>query len=169
MTTPFAFSPGRMPVLTIKTILHPTDFSEPSDLAFRLACSLARDHGARLVVAHVIEPPVPVYGGGVLVVPPPQGLKEPLRAKLLQLRPPGETVQVEHRLAEGDAATEILDLAEQARADLIVMGTHGRGGLRRVLMGSVAEEVVRKAPCPVLTVRTPSPEASVPAKGGESS
>jgi len=60
---------------------------------------------------------------------------------------------------EGDVATEILRLAQETGSDLIVMGTHGRTGLARLLMGSVAEQVVRKAPCPVLTVKTPFPAA----------
>jgi nucleotide-binding universal stress UspA family protein len=83
--------------------------------------------------------------------------KEPLRAKLHQLLPSDPNVPVDHRLAEGDAATEILRLANETRSDVIVMGTHGRTGLARVLMGSVAEQVVRRAPCPVVTMKTPLP------------
>jgi nucleotide-binding universal stress UspA family protein len=66
---------------------------------------------------------------------------------------------VEHWIFQGDPATEILAAAEKIKCDLIVMGTHGRTGLGRLLMGSVAEQVVRKAPCPVLTVKTPLPAA----------
>jgi nucleotide-binding universal stress UspA family protein len=150
-------------MLAIHTVLHPTDFSESSDFAFRLACTLARDYGARLVVVYVAEPPVPLYGDGV-VIPPPDVDKEPLRVQLQQLRPRDPKVPVEHRLAEGDAATEILSLAKETQADVIVMGTHGRTGLSRVLMGSVAEQVVRKAPCPVVTVKSPQPR--VEAAGG---
>jgi nucleotide-binding universal stress UspA family protein len=80
-------------------------------------------------------------------------------------------VTVEHHLKEGDPATEILRLAEERKVDVIVMGTHGRTGLGRLLMGSVAEQIVRKAPCPVLTVRLPQrqappSEAAVPATAG---
>jgi nucleotide-binding universal stress UspA family protein len=141
-------------MLAIKTILHPTDFSERSDFAFRLACSLARDYGARLIVLHVAEPPMALAGEGVLMLPPAADL-EPLREKLHQIRPQDPKIQVEHRLCQGNAATEILQIAEEPKCDLIVMGTHGRTGLGRLLMGSVAEQVVRRAPCPVVTVKIP--------------
>jgi nucleotide-binding universal stress UspA family protein len=74
--------------------------------------------------------------------------------------PPGVTVG--HRLEEGDTVEDILTAAQECGADLIVMGTHGRTGLRRVLMGSVAENVVRRAPCAVLTVRDHGPVGGVP-------
>ena len=148
-------------MLAIRTVLHPTDFSDRSDFAFRLPCTLARDYGARLVVVHVAEPAVPIYGNGV-VIPPPQNSLEPLRARLHRLLPRDPKVRVEHRLAEGDAATEILRLAQEAQADVIVMGTHGRRGLARMLMGSVAEKVVRKALCPVVTVKLPAPQSPPP-------
>jgi nucleotide-binding universal stress UspA family protein len=145
-------------MLPIRTVLYPTDFSEGSNFAFRLACTLARDYSARLIVVHVAEPIVPIYADGVIIPPPDVDVdKEPLRAKLHQLVPRDPNVRVEHRLAEGDAATEILRLAKETQADVIVMGTHGRTGLARVLMGSVAEQIVRKALCPVVTVKTPLP------------
>jgi nucleotide-binding universal stress UspA family protein len=68
---------------------------------------------------------------------------------------PDPEVQVERRLEQGDAATEIVRVAQETHCDLIVIGTHGRTGLSRVLMGSVAEKVLRQAPCPVLAVKTP--------------
>jgi nucleotide-binding universal stress UspA family protein len=141
-------------MLAIRTILHPTDFSNYSDQAFRLACSLARDYGARLVVLHIAEPPMAVGGEGMLIIPQEFDL-EVIRARLQQLRPADPKIAVEHRMVQGDAATEILCLATKMKCDLIVMGTHGRTGLGRLLMGSVAELVVRKASCPVLTVKTP--------------
>ena len=144
-------------MLAIRTILHPTDFSERSEFAFRLACLLARDYGARLTVLHVAEPAITIGGEGVLMLPLAVDV-QPLRERLQQLRPPDPKVQVEHRLVEGDAATEILRVAEETKCDMIVLGTHGRTGLGRLLMGSVAEQVVRKALCPVLTVKTPLPE-----------
>jgi nucleotide-binding universal stress UspA family protein len=146
-------------MLRIRTILHPTDFSKHSDYAFQLACSLARDYGARLIIVHVAEPPLPIYGEG-LVLPPPQVPKEPLLAKLDQLLPQDPKLQAEHRLLEGDAATGIRRAAQESKCDLIVMGTHGRTGLGRLLMGSVAEQVVRTSSCPVLTVKTPPRPAS---------
>ena len=158
-------------MLAIKTILHPTDFSERSDFAFRLAFSLARDYGARLIVLHVAEPTVPVTPAGALLQP---GINlDILREKLHQLRPPDPKIQVEHRLIVGNAATEILQVAEVSKCDLIVLGTHGRTGVARLLMGSVAEQVVRRASCPVLTVKTPqrpvpSSEEPVTATAGQS-
>jgi nucleotide-binding universal stress UspA family protein/quercetin dioxygenase-like cupin family protein len=147
---------------TIQTILHPTDLSDNSRYAFRLACTLARDYRARLILLHVIPAPV----GCVL----PEAAPDPLRAAESQEpvrrwhfawpEPPDPEVRAEHRVAEGDAVQEILGLARVERCDLIVMGTHGRTGLSRLLDGSVAEAVVRKAACPVLAVRTPPPEAA---------
>jgi nucleotide-binding universal stress UspA family protein len=142
-------------MLAFKTILHPTDFSEPSAFAFKLACALARDHGARLVVLHVLEVPAAVGAAEGPFVPVPAVDWEALQEKLRRLQPPDPAVPVEHRLVEGYAASRILRLAEEVKADLIVMGTHGRRGLGRLLMGSVAEQVVRKAPCPVVTVKSP--------------
>jgi nucleotide-binding universal stress UspA family protein len=82
------------------------------------------------------------------------------RAKMQQeldtVQPPDHSLLLEHRLEEGDPASEILDVAADTDADLIVMGTHGQTGLRHLLMGSVADQVVRKAPCPMLTLKTPS-------------
>ena len=157
-------------MLTFKTILHPTDFSERSALALRLAGSLARDHGARLIVMHVAVPPPAIAVEGVALPPPAVDLKL-LRAQLQQVRPDDAPLPVDHRLVEGDAAAEILRLAEETQCDLIVMGTHGRTWLSRMLMGSVAEQVVRKAPCPVLTVKTqqhvqPSTPETAPATAG---
>jgi nucleotide-binding universal stress UspA family protein len=149
-------------MLPIRTVLHPTDFSDSSGHAFRVACSLARDYGARLVAVHVAPPPVIAYGDGVF---PGRAVvyEEEARDKLDKLQAPDPKVHVEPRLVEGDAAGEILRAAEETQCDVIVMGTHGRTGLGRLLMGSVAEQVLRKAPCLVLTVRTPFPaEGSSP-------
>jgi nucleotide-binding universal stress UspA family protein len=143
-------------MLPIRTVLHPTDFSDRSEFAFRLACSLARDYGARLIVLHVAVPPVAVYGEGMMA-PAPEGNLDELRQQLELLLPRDPRVGVEHRLVEGDAAAEILQAAKDTGSDVIVMGTHGRTGLGRLLLGSVAEQVVRRAACPVVTVKTPLP------------
>lgn len=149
----------------INAILHATDFSEPADHAFRLACSLARDHGAKLVILHVFAPPYPVVGEMIYVppMPSPEGADEyqrsELRSKLEQMKAAHANLDIECRLDVGNVALAILDTAQQMPADLIVLGTHGRTGLGRLLMGSVAEEVVRKASCSVLTVKAPSPHA----------
>jgi nucleotide-binding universal stress UspA family protein len=83
--------------------------------------------------------------------------KESVKKQLMQLALACPGVPIEHRVEEGDAARTILRIAGEINADLIVMGTHGRTGLSRLLMGSVAEQVVRKAPCAVLTVKSPFP------------
>jgi len=140
-------------MLNIKTILHPTDFSEPSVAAFHLACSLARDHGSRLLLLHVVTPPAVAYTEGVMLTPTDE-IKEQLWEKLDEIAP-DTAIEVERHMMEGVPAEEILRLAEETGCDLIVMGCHGRRGLSRLLMGSVAEEVVRKATCPVLTVKVP--------------
>ena len=144
----------------IRTILHPTDFSSHSQAAFRLACSLARDHAARLVILHVLQPPVTVVGGMAALPPMPDEYgREEAWEKLQRLQPSDGVKSFERMLREGDVLTEILRVAEEISSDLIAIGTHGRTGLRRLLMGSVAEAVLRKASCPVLTVKTSSAKA----------
>jgi nucleotide-binding universal stress UspA family protein len=145
-------------MLSIRTILHPSDFSEQSGCAFQLACSLARDYGSRLIVLHVLKAPVLTYGGVMTAPPPPMHSPEELQAvreQLQRIKPLDSTLSVEYLLEEGDPATAVLQIAQERQCDLIVMGTHGRTGLGRLLIGSVAEQVVRKASCPVLTVKTP--------------
>jgi nucleotide-binding universal stress UspA family protein len=135
-------------------ILHPTDFSEHSRAALQLAAALARDHGARLLLLHVAELPAATYGEALLVLDRAAYADE-LQGKLERVvvaAPPG---CVERRVVVGDAVSEIVSVAQETPCDLIVMGTHGRTGLRRALLGSVAEQVMRKAPCPVLTVKMP--------------
>ncbi|MGE3807599.1 MAG: universal stress protein [Gemmataceae bacterium] len=142
--------------MKLHTILCPTDFSESSHYAFHLAMSLARDHGAQVVVAHVMAPPL-AYDEVVASLPP-EFYKEKIWESFRNLEasdPRVRELRVETKLVEGDPIAEIVGLAEETACDLIVMGTHGRSGLRRLLMGSVAENVLRKAPCPVLTVKGP--------------
>jgi nucleotide-binding universal stress UspA family protein len=138
-------------------ILFPTDFSHCSDAALPVATSLARDTGARLLIAHVEEPPM-AYGGGEMYYGMPDPVTEDLRAMLLRVVPPNPQVPYEHHLVVGDPAVAISDLAKSEGVDLIVMGTHGRTGLRRLLMGSVAEAIVRRAPCPVFVLKEPHEE-----------
>jgi len=145
-------------MLAIHRILYPTDYSEQSRPAFALACSLARDFGASLVVCHVAPPPVAGVVDGVIIDQPADEMDQ-LRDQLEKIVPDDPQIEVAHRLEQGDAVREIVRVAGEERADLIVMATHGRGGVSRLLMGSVAEGVMRKAPCPVLTVR---PGASAP-------
>lgn len=140
----------------VRTILHPTDFSRQSECAFRLACALARDHGATLIVLHVIRPPVAICAEGA-VLTEPATWREEVGARVAAIKPPTPEISIGHRLVEGDPVAEIVRVAQQIGAELVVMGTHGWTGLSRVLMGSVAEGVVRLAPCPVLTVKAPLP------------
>lgn len=139
-------------MLPIHTILHPTDFSEASQPALELACALARDYLAKLVLIHVI-PPTHVFAPDGIAVPFPPQEPYDLHARLAQMHPADPRVEVDHHVLEGDPTTEILNAATKKNADVIVMGTHGNSGLTRLLVGSVAENVMRKAPCPVLTVR----------------
>jgi len=145
-------------MLPIKTILHPTDFSELSDAAFQLACSLARDHKGRIVVLHVVPPPQ--SHGEVIARQQGEGYHADLWRMLEDIRPEDAAVPVERRLEDGDPAETILRVAGEEGADLIVLGTHGRGALGKLLMGSVAEKVVRGAPCPVLTTNATVPGSS---------
>lgn len=147
-----------MPVF--RTILHPTDFSPESRPAFELACDLARSHGAKLILLHVLERPVFVHGGAMSVPPPPpsEDERQTLEQQLQQLQPCPPEVSVERLLVEGEPSVAIIRVAKEKNCDLIVLGTHGRTGLKRLLLGSVAEKVLRGAPCPVLTMRTPATE-----------
>jgi universal stress protein A len=135
-----------------KKILFATDFSPTSDGALQYATSLARDSGALLLIAHVEELPLP-YAGGEMYLAQPEYPNPEIRRMLDAVVPPDKTVRYEHRLVLGTAADDIVKLAQDEGVDLIVMGTHGRTGLARVLMGSVAEAVMRHASCPVLTLK----------------
>lgn len=139
-------------MLPLATILHPTDFSEHSQFAFRLACALARDYKARLVLLHVLPPPMVIYAGGPVPAETWPSAEE-VKAKLRQLEDQAHRARVESQVMEGDPVDVILRAAEETHSDVIVMGTHGRTALARLLLGSVAEGVLRKAPCPVLTAK----------------
>ena len=137
--------------MNARKILYATDFSTTSNAALELATSLAREQGATLLIAHVEEPPA-AYGGVAFDFRPEEPREEILRM-LNEVVPTDISVPFEHRLIMGLPAPAILGLAQQENVDLIVLATHGRTGLARVVMGSVAEEVVRKATCPVLTIK----------------
>jgi nucleotide-binding universal stress UspA family protein len=133
-------------MLTFKNILVPVDWSGPSTHACELAMSLAQGCHAQVFVVHVISTAAVMYG------PPPDSYIKHLREELRCISTSDAKVRVHHLLSEGDPAAMILAAAKEHHCDLIVMGTRGRSGLNRVLVGSVAEQVVRKAPCPVVTV-----------------
>ena len=140
----------------ITSILVPTDFSPPSEQAFNYARGLAKELGARLHLVHVVNRQLLAEGlaaeasiaDGVSIG---SALVEEAKARLQTLAPDAASAEV----VFGYAAKSIVEYASRVGVDLVVMGSHGRSGLAHVLLGSVAEAVVRTAPCPVLTVRQP--------------
>src|SRR5262245_10286795 len=118
-------------MLAVRTILHPTDFSDQSAHALQFACALTRDYGARLVVLHVAAPPPLVYAEGVLPIDP-EIMRRKATEQFNRLEIPGDNVLAERRVEQGDAVTEILRVAAEIDADLIVMSTHGRTGMSRL-------------------------------------
>ncbi len=146
----------------IRVILHPTDFSAASEPALKVARSLARDHGARLIILHIVPLDMNVDGNLSLgwESSEDQAALDGIRKRLdgSDLKYPIET-----RLVRGFEAEEIINEARDFAADLIVMGTHGRAGLSRFLMGNTAQSVLPKAECPVLVVKSsPSMLAATP-------
>lgn len=142
-----------------QTILLPVDFSEDSLEARKVASALASAWKARLVIMHA-ESPYLALGHGEMTPDLAASVRADLVRQLKAIAPTEPDIEYIHRLVVGEPTEAILRTAEQEHADLIVMGTHGRTGLSRFLMGSVAEAVVRQANCPVLTFKLP---AGVPA------
>lgn len=146
-----------MTTAPIHTILHPTDFSDDSQYAFETALALARDYGARMIVLHVIPAPEsPAWAGeGVTGVTAcwPLYSRADVEKALGKLQASSPKVRVEQRIRDGEPAEEILRVADEEHCNLIVMGTQGKTGLERLLLGSVAEQVMRRARCPLLAVR----------------
>lgn len=152
---------------TFQHILFPTDFSEYSRYARDFAIALTRDFGARLTVLHVMEEPVypvDVTPFGFSPVEFARERREQVQKLMDQVAEEirAQGVQPEPVIVEGKAFVQIITVARERGADLIVIGTHGRTGLSHMLMGSVAEKVVRKAACPVLTVRKPGQTFEMP-------
>jgi nucleotide-binding universal stress UspA family protein len=139
-------------MMPIRTVLLPTDFSAPSEVALELACSLARGYGARLILLHVAA--YEMTGEGMMAAQrDPVYYRDALNEVCDRVIGPDPGFPVETCLREGPPAEEILRAADDLEADLIVMGSHGRTGLGRLLMGSVAEAVLRRAGCPVLLAK----------------
>jgi nucleotide-binding universal stress UspA family protein len=139
-------------MLAFQTILHPTDFSASSQLALDVACGLAGEYDAHLVIVHVVPAPMIFSDSPVLSIREPA--LEDVRSGLNGLDIPEDGIDVGDGIVEGSPAKAILTVAQLCHADLIVMGSHGRRGLRRWFMGSVVEAVMRAATCPVLTIST---------------
>jgi universal stress protein A len=147
--------------MNIKRILVPLDFSECSQAALEYASRLASDAGARLYVVHVAElldvaiPAIPPIEGGYIYESLWDERRQEVRDRLAKIVPPAPDVKYEYRCLMGSPTYEILKFAERQRIDLIVIGSHGRTGLSRLVIGSVAEGVMRGAKCPVLVVKQP--------------
>jgi nucleotide-binding universal stress UspA family protein len=143
---------GGNSVIRIQKILYATDFSSYSNQAYFHAISLAEKHKASLTILFVYNP-------DVITTPGSQGDEEADRSywreQLEQIRPVDPQITVRHVLLQGDPAGEIVRYGKDGGADLIVIGTHGRTGMERLLMGSVAEKVLRDASCSVLVVKLP--------------
>ena len=145
--------------MAIRRILHPSDFSPASRPAFRRAVELAKSLRSQLLLIHVIGPP-PLTGEGYMT---PEMIQSVLRSqrdaaqrqlRMLVNRARTAGVRVSALVLEsGMTHEQIVRVARRQRVDMIVMGTHGRTGLTRLLLGSVAARVIATAPCPVLTVR----------------
>jgi universal stress protein A len=141
-------------------ILVPTDFSDCAATAEAMAVDLTRRLGGEIVLLHVLVE-TPLYGEGLLSGPRVQSVydahrkwaEDALEKRSSDLR--GQGIKASWRAALGVPYEGIVNIAAEERTEMIVIGTHGRSGLNRVLLGSVAERVIRLAPCPVLTVRPP--------------
>lgn len=142
-----------------KTILHPTDFSENSQHAFELACNMAESMGGKIIVLHAFMPEVLAMGDLPPVTNDMENEAE-VRHKLDLIRSSKPGMKIESKMGEGTAVEVIVNIAQSIKADLIVMGTYGRSGFKRLFLGSVADHVLRRAPCPVLIVPLPKQSAS---------
>jgi nucleotide-binding universal stress UspA family protein len=142
-----------------RRILHPSDFSRASGTAFKKAVELAKSERAELMLVHVMSPIAPIAGEGYVSPKMYEDIAASSRAwaqkQLDRLLAKAKTagVRAKSYVLEGVAHDQIARIARSRHADLIVMGTHGRSGLAKLFLGSVAGRVVAAAPCPVLTVR----------------
>jgi nucleotide-binding universal stress UspA family protein len=144
----------------IRTILHPTDFSRASAPAFKRAVQMAKDNRAQLLILHILAPASPMLMTDGYVPPKVyDDMEAAARAEAQkQLRRLVEKAKhagarVKPILLEGIAHERIIQAARSRKADLVVIGTHGRTGFARFFLGSVASRVLAISPCPVLTVR----------------
>ena len=155
-------------MIRLKTVLVATDFGESSEAALTYGRDLARAFDATLHVLHIVQNVYAQFGteAYVSVLPDLQrDVEDAARTRLEALLSEQDRTALHATpvvLTSGAPASAIVDYANEARVDLIIMGTHGRGAVAHMLMGSVAERVVRTAPCPVLTVRHPEREFVLP-------
>jgi nucleotide-binding universal stress UspA family protein len=148
-------------MIKLKKILYPTDFSESSLEALKYAVSFAREYKARLVLMHVVNEQMFSEGLSLPRLAAPEALGEELAAEAerqMRVLIPADVragLDLEQVILHGMPFLEIIRYAKANEIDLIVIGTHGRSGMEHIIFGSTAEKVVRKAPCPVLSVKPP--------------
>jgi nucleotide-binding universal stress UspA family protein len=145
-------------VIKIKRVLVPTDFSDSARHALTYGVSFAREFGAELLLVHVVENLTVGYASDLFPVPMAEVFEEisgyarsELAKLAVEVREKGVTVR--EIVAQGKPSAEIVRIAGEEQADVIVLGTHGKGMLDKALFGSTTERVIRKAPCPVLSCR----------------
>ena len=152
-------------MISLKKILCPIDHSDCSKEALKYAVSFAMRDEAKLYLLHIID--IRSFNESLNAMPtqiPDNETLEQLRIKLLDCIPEEirDDMDVEATVIQGIPFAEIISTAKKKEIDMIVIGSHGRTGLKHMMMGSVSEKVVRKAPCPVLTVRQPGHEFVMP-------
>jgi len=152
-------------MISLKNVLCPIDHSDCSKEALKYAVTLAMRDKAKLLLLHIID--IRSFSEGLEAMSKPlldEETLEQLRAKLLDCIPEEirDDMDVEAIVAQGIPFAEIISTAKEKKIDMIVIGSHGRTGLSHMMLGSVSEKVVRKAPCPVLTVRQPGHEFVMP-------
>jgi nucleotide-binding universal stress UspA family protein len=158
-TTPLQTSNPAAKTVALKPIVFATDFSPASEHAFQKAIEMARKEGAELIVAHVYEPPATLSHSGVaddlieadIETTIRKDVEKKLEPVLAKVR--AEGVRARGEILAGHAPKRLGELAEKSGAALLILGTHGRTGLKKLVVGSVASQVVATALCPVLTVK----------------
>ncbi len=144
-------------MFTIRRILHPTDFSDCSRFAFRIAVDLAKAYGASVIALHAARPlSEELVSFGEASAPQPSEYHRRLIEAEREATVGAPDVPVERLVMDGEPAHVVAQVARDRQCDLIIIGWHGRSGLQRLLLGSTAEHILRLAPCPVLAVKLPA-------------
>jgi universal stress protein A len=146
------------PNFRLKKLLVPIDFSEVSTKALQYAIAFAREYGSELILLHVVQPALLIPEGPVAMMELETRVESEAAARLRQLEKGVKGIPCRSLVCVGSAAKEVVAEADRQEVDAIVMATHGRTGLARTFIGSVAEKVIRNADCPVLVVRDPERE-----------